>query len=313
VLSAPACSSVCGGIVAPEPVDWARLKQWERMIELLKDGRPCNVQASDTVGRTALHYAAGYGEREAAAALLRSGAAVDAPDRFGATALHWACLKAQPHLVGLLLSASADPLVPATAGVFSGRSAVDLLRAHAEGSAVRAQLAKALGAAIFEHRKVLGRGGFGTVIKAVRRDSGLAVALKEVRKPTSRSGGGAGVDADALAAADGGGLVALRGARVERDALSAVSHPFVVRLHCAFQTRHHLYLALDYCGGGDLALHIRHASGGKLAEGTARFVCAELLLGLDALHAHGVMHRDVKTENVSTTVPSIVTTRRQRR
>ena len=40
---------------------------------------------------------------------------------------------------------------------------------------------KTLGASLFEQRKVLGRGGFGTIIKAVRRDTGLTVALKEVR------------------------------------------------------------------------------------------------------------------------------------
>ena len=85
---------------------------------------------------------------------------------------------------------------------------------------------------------------------------------------------------------------------MERDVLSAVSHPFVVSLHCAYQTRHHLYLALDYCGGGDLALHIRHGEDVRLPESTSRFVCAEVLLAVEALHEAGVIHRDLKAENV---------------
>ena len=110
-----------------------------------------------------------------------------------------------------------------------------------------------------------------------------------MRKPDA---GGSSGQSDASAA---GGL---RGARVERDVLSTIDHPFVVQLHCAYQTRDHLYLALGYCSGGDIALHIRCHENGRLPEATSRFVCAELLLALEALHQHGVIHRDVKTENV---------------
>ena len=57
-------------------------------------------------------------------------------------------------------------------------------------------------------------------------------------------------------------------------------------------------MALDYCAGGDLALHVRQAPHGRLSEDKARFVAAELLLALEYLHQRGVIHRDVKTENV---------------
>ena len=323
--------------LAPEPVDWARLKEWDRLRQLLTSSSPAgtapsyNINAADSVGRTALHYCAGYGERSAALELIRRGALVNAGDRFGATPLHWACLKAHAPLVDLLLAHAADPFVTATAGVFSGRSALDLAsRAESSDSASNAvteALTSALGASLFEQRKVLGRGGFGTVIKAVRRDTGVTVALKEVRKREASgevnldgggaggggrgSGGGAGGGGGDLGggraagekgkagAADSGPMsVALRGALVEREVLSAVRHPFVVSLHCAYQTTEHLYLAIDYCGGGDLALHIRQSTESRFPEATARFVCSELLLALEAIHEAGVIHRDIKTENV---------------
>ena len=229
VLSSPACSSVQSVVpLAPEPVDWARLKEWDRLQEQLlglppvqanddaarmhqpslpaAEARPrYNVNASDSVGRTALHYCSGYGERASALELIRRGALVNAGDRFGVTPLHWACLKAHAPLVDLLLAHTADPLVTATAGVFSGRSALDLASraesADPASNAVTEALTSALGASLFEQRKVLGRGGFGTVIKAVRRDTGLTVALKEVRKlPHCDEGGLDGADA-----ANGGG------------------------------------------------------------------------------------------------------------
>jgi serine/threonine protein kinase len=73
------------------------------------------------------------------------------------------------------------------------------------------------GATLFEQRKVLGRGGFGTVIKAVRRDTKQQVALKAVRIGPQQ-------------ATAEGGVTALRGARAERDILSTIRHPFVVQV-----------------------------------------------------------------------------------
>ena len=78
----------------------------------------------------------------------------------------------------------------------------------------------------------------------------------------------------------------------------SAQHPFVVQLHAAYQTRHHVYLVLDYCAGGDLAMYVRHAGKGGLPEPTAQFVSAEVLLALEYLHGEGVIHRDVKAENV---------------
>lgn len=39
---------------------------------------------------------------------------------------------------------------------------------------------------------------------------------------------------------------------MERNILTEVQHPFVVRLHYAFQTEGKLYLILDFLRGGDL-------------------------------------------------------------
>ena len=173
---------------APRARRLGSFEKWDLLqAQLDGDDEGFDVRAGDAVGRTALHYASGYGNSMMAAALIKHGAVVDAPDRFGVTPLHWACLKAHVPLVHLLLRAAADPLRQATKGVFSRHSAIDLaIRADAQepgaSTAVTEALTAALGGTLFEQRKVLGRGGFGTIIKAVRRDTGVTVALKEVRK-----------------------------------------------------------------------------------------------------------------------------------
>ena len=37
---------------------------------------------------------------------------------------------------------------------------------------------------------------------------------------------------------------------MERDILTQISHPFLIKIHAAFQNEAKLYLALEYCPGG---------------------------------------------------------------
>ncbi len=40
--------------------------------------------------------------------------------------------------------------------------------------------------------------------------------------------------------------------KMERDILAQISHPFIVKLHYAYQTQGKVYLVLDFLRGGDL-------------------------------------------------------------
>ena len=55
----------------------------------------------------------------------------------------------------------------------------------------------------------------------------------------------------------------LKYAMTERKILSTINHPFVVKLHYAFQSETKLYLVMDYCPGGDMLKMIK-------AEGTMK-------------------------------------------
>ena len=84
--------------------------------------------------------------------------------------------------------------------------------------------------------------------------------------------------------------------RTERKVLSVVNHPFIMRLHYAFQTDDKLYLVLDYCPGGELFFHLSRFR--RFPERVARFYAAELLLAIGHLHKRTIIYRDLKPENV---------------
>uniref|UniRef100_A0A671LVQ0 Ribosomal protein S6 kinase n=1 Tax=Sinocyclocheilus anshuiensis TaxID=1608454 RepID=A0A671LVQ0_9TELE len=84
--------------------------------------------------------------------------------------------------------------------------------------------------------------------------------------------------------------------KMERDILADVNHPFVVKLHYAFQTEGKLYLILDFLRGGDLFTRLSKEV--MFTEEDVKFYLAELALGLDHLHGLGIIYRDLKPENI---------------
>lgn len=82
----------------------------------------------------------------------------------------------------------------------------------------------------------------------------------------------------------------------ERLILEKISHPFIVKLHYAFQTPDKLYFVIDFLNGGELFYHLRKE--GKFSEERTRFYAAEIVLALECLHKNGVIYRDLKPENV---------------
>ncbi|MCO5168293.1 MAG: serine/threonine protein kinase [Planctomycetes bacterium] len=82
----------------------------------------------------------------------------------------------------------------------------------------------------------------------------------------------------------------------EALALSRVVHRHVVRLLDAGRAGGHLYLATELIAGEDLARVV--AREGPLEPRRATRIAVEVAGGLAALHAEGIVHRDVKPQNV---------------
>ena len=88
----------------------------------------------------------------------------------------------------------------------------------------------------------------------------------------------------------------VRNERIAMDRCADV--PGVVRLKFTFQDCNSLYMGMDYCPGGELFDQIRRRKPRGLPVGHVRAYAAELLDTVDAVHARGIVHRDVKPENV---------------
>ncbi|CAD6186214.1 unnamed protein product [Caenorhabditis auriculariae] len=132
----------------------------------------------------------------------------------------------------------------------------------------------------FELLKVLGQGSFGKVflVRKIRgRDAGHVYAMKVLKKATLKV-------RDRLRT------------KMERNILAHISHPFIVKLHYAFQTEGKLYLILDFLRGGDL--FTRLSTEVMFTEDDVKFYLAELTLALEHLHFLGIVYRDLKPENI---------------
>lgn len=84
----------------------------------------------------------------------------------------------------------------------------------------------------------------------------------------------------------------------ERNLLVVVDSPYIVMMHHAFQDQYNCYMVMDLLLGGDLKFHLTGTYKTGFKEDHARFYLAGTLLSLQYLHTKGVLHRDVKPENI---------------
>ncbi|CEM32786.1 unnamed protein product [Vitrella brassicaformis CCMP3155] len=129
--------------------------------------------------------------------------------------------------------------------------------------------------------KVIGKGSYGMYCKVMlvrHKTDGCIYAMKMLRKENIVKRN------------------QVEHTKTERNVLEYISHPFIVRLVCAFQTVKKLYFVLEYCPGGELFFHLSRA--GRFTEQRARFYSAEIILALEHLHKMDIVYRDLKPENV---------------
>jgi serine/threonine protein kinase len=165
------------------------------------------------------------------------------------------------------------------------------------------------------------------VYKVIRRDGGQVFAMKVLSKRRLLAQQPAQETDDIRWCMDGvGGLVDRRGIDIDpsmhlstaklaaegaHEQSRGVQHlmhelallkmlppsPFLVHCTCAFQDEYHCYFGLEYMHGGDLR-HYLNARMHTLDYKEVRFYVASMTLALVHLHSNGILHRDVRPENI---------------
>lgn len=134
----------------------------------------------------------------------------------------------------------------------------------------------------FEMMRVLGKGCAGKVLLVRHKTSSDLYALKAITKR------------HVLAHQE------LQHTLTEQAVLKRMAaeskDPFVVKLWWSFHDKENLFLVMDFHPGGDLATQL--ARWGRLGRDRARFYAAEIVEGVEGLHAAGVIYRDLKPENI---------------
>ncbi|OCT97790.1 hypothetical protein XELAEV_18010020mg [Xenopus laevis] len=132
----------------------------------------------------------------------------------------------------------------------------------------------------FDLGQVLGEGGFGTVVLAKHKNTKELCAIKALKKDNIL---------------EKGNMDSVFKEKKILQRISEAEHPFLVSLHGTFQTDSHLFFAMEYLPGGDMFDFITSV---ELQESDVMFYTACIVLGLEALHKMGIIHRDLKLENL---------------
>ncbi|XP_047641334.1 serine/threonine-protein kinase N2 isoform X2 [Phacochoerus africanus] len=127
---------------------------------------------------------------------------------------------------------------------------------------------------------VLGRGHFGKVLLAEYKHTNEMFAIKALKK------------GDIVARDEVDSLMCEK--RIF-ETVNSVRHPFLVNLFACFQTTEHVCFVMEYAAGGDLMMHI-HTD--VFSEPRAAFYAACVVLGLQYLHEHKIVYRDLKLDNL---------------
>ena len=125
----------------------------------------------------------------------------------------------------------------------------------------------------------MGEGEFGKVKMGWKKEGGVQVAIKLIRRESL-------------------GNNPNRLPKIYREIaiLRGLQHPNIVRLHEMVETERHIGIILEYASGGELFDYILNHR--YLKDNAARRLFAQLVSGVGYLHKRGIVHRDLKLENL---------------
>lgn len=125
--------------------------------------------------------------------------------------------------------------------------------------------------------EVLGHGSFGTVYMGLDLDTGILMAVKEIRFDQSS-------------------MKEIKALRDEIEIMKKLDHPNITQYLGTSQINNYLYILTEWVPGGSIKSLI--SKFGKFTEQIIHAYTSQILSGLIYLHDNNVLHRDIKPANV---------------
>ena len=128
----------------------------------------------------------------------------------------------------------------------------------------------------------LGTGGMGSVYKVVDKETGSECAIKVLATELVHS------------------PEAMQNLKREVATASKLTHQNLLRVNHLALRGNDAYLVMEFIDGEDLETY-RRRKGGYLAESDFCRLMPQLLTGLEFLHERGIVHLDIKPQNIMVT------------
>ena len=139
----------------------------------------------------------------------------------------------------------------------------------------------------YKYGRLLGKGAFGKVNLSLHVLTGRLVAIKSINKSKLTS------------------ERQKSKIKLETSIMKTVSKSdYVVKVFETYETKKHICIVMEYICAGNLLTYIRKRS--KLNEQNAKVIFKQIALGLHYIHSHGIVHRDIKLDNILIDLNNIV-------
>ena len=130
----------------------------------------------------------------------------------------------------------------------------------------------------YKFGKVLGQGSFGKVRLAWHKLTGARVAVKSYEKERLKEPSH------------------WRRTQQEIRLMERMNHPNIIRMLETLESPKRIHIVMEHAGGGNLCQYVKARK--RLGEADARAIFVQVLMAVEYLHTTGIVHRDIKLENV---------------
>ena len=131
----------------------------------------------------------------------------------------------------------------------------------------------------YKYGRLLGKGAFGKVNLSLHVLTGRLVAIKSINKSKLKD------------------EKRKEKIKMETSIMKTLSNSNnIVKIFETYETKKHFCIVMEHVGAGNLLSYIKKR--GKLTEQIAKYIFKQIILSLQYIHSHKIIHRDIKLDNI---------------